>query len=48
MSNYKKNKDELLNKLTTGLISVDVYMIKEDELTKKMEEDLVCNTNSYI
>ena len=48
MSNYKKNKDELLNKLTNGVISIEVYRIKEDELTKKMEEDLVRNTNSYI
>ena len=48
MSSYKKNKEELLNKLTNGVISIEVYRIKEDELTKQMEEDLVRNTNSYI
>ena len=42
MRNYKQSKDELLNKFTTGLITVEEYRRLEDELTKRMEDELVC------
>ena len=41
MSNYRVNKDELLNKLTQRIITVEEYRILDDELTNRMEEELV-------
>ena len=43
MSNYKITKDELLNKLSQGLITIDEYRILDEDLTNKMENELVCN-----
>ena len=48
MSNYKQNKDELVNKFTAGLLTVGEYRRLEDELTKRMEDELVCNLISIM
>ena len=42
MSNYKQMKDELVIKFTTREISAEEYRRLDDELSNRMEDDLVC------
>ena len=41
MSNYKQMKDELVIRFTTREITADEYRRLDDELSNRMEDDLV-------
>ena len=42
MSNYKQMKDELVIRFTTREITADEYRRLDDDLSNRMEDDLVC------